>query len=91
MLLFLGWRMLLESLLPFKLRRMGLSTYPLCIGVPWRLLDPCPIQPPPCIPGVVQSLQEHEESAMAVGVCARSACARHGPALLLPPSSSLVS
>lgn len=37
------------------------------IEVPRTLLDPCPIQPPPCIPGVVQNPQEREERAVAVG------------------------
>lgn len=64
---------------------------PLCIEVPRTLLDPCPIQPPPCIPGAVQNPQECEERSVAVGVCARSACAQHGLALLLPPSPSLLS
>lgn len=70
---------------------MGLSMYLLCIEVPQRLLDPCPVKPTPSIPGMVQSLQECKEHAMAMGGCARSACAQHGLALLLPYSPSLVS
>ncbi|GAB0200899.1 ras-related protein Rab-11A-like [Grus japonensis] len=51
---------------------MGLSTYPRCIEVSWRLLVPCPIQP---VPAVVRSPRECE------GPCKVSVChARDGSA-----------
>lgn len=54
MLLCVGW-MDNAARVPLALqaRGMGLSTYPLCIEVPQRLLDPCPIKPTPSIPGMV--------------------------------------
>lgn len=55
-----------RSLLSFELRGMALSTH---APLHWKLLHLCASRPPPCTPGVVQSLWECEARASVSPGC----------------------